>query len=103
LEILTENPKSVLPKIKNAGAIFLGEYSPVPLGDYCAGSNHVLPTGGTSKRYSGLSTLEFMKMIDYVDCSKEGLQNLEKILTPIADFEGLPGHRDAVRKRLGIN
>jgi histidinol dehydrogenase len=103
LEILTKDPKLVMTKIKNAGAIFLGENSPVPLGDYCAGSNHVLPTGGSSKRFSGLSTFEFIKVIDYIDCSKEGLANLEKILTPIAEFEGLPGHSDAVKIRLKAN
>lgn len=102
LEIITKNPKLVMVKIKNAGAIFLGENSPVPLGDYCAGSNHVLPTGGSSKRYSGLSTMEFLKLIDYVDCSKKGLENLERILTPIAQFEGLPGHSDAVKIRLQL-
>lgn len=103
LEILTKGPKSVMKDIVNAGAIFLGENSPVPLGDYCAGSNHVLPTGGSSKRYSGLSTMEFLKIIDYVDCSKKGLENLASILSPIAEFEGLPGHNDAVKIRLQSN
>lgn len=100
LQILTKDPKAVLPSIKNAGAIFLGENSPVPLGDYCAGTNHVLPTGGSAERFSGLNTLEFMKIIDVLECSRNGLESLEKILTPLAEFEGLYGHRDAVKARL---
>ncbi|MBD3349850.1 MAG: histidinol dehydrogenase [Candidatus Lokiarchaeota archaeon] len=99
LELLTRDNDEVLPLIKNAGAIFMGEYSPVPLGDYCAGTNHVLPTGGSAKFNSGLNTLDFMKIIDVLNCSKEGLKELEKILTPIAEFEGLTAHRDAVRVR----
>ncbi len=103
LQILTDDPKKVLPEIKNAGAIFLGEFSPVPLGDYCAGTNHVLPTGGNAKIFSGLNTLEFMKIISTLECTKEGLIKLEKLLTPIAEFENLTGHRDAVKIRLDKN
>ncbi|MCP4762644.1 MAG: histidinol dehydrogenase [archaeon] len=100
LEIQTENYSEILPKIINAGAIFLGKYSPVPLGDYCAGTNHVLPTGGLAKRYSGLNTLEFMKIIDTLECDENGIAELEKLLTPLAESEGLYGHRDAIRIRL---
>jgi histidinol dehydrogenase len=103
LQILTDDPKKILPKIKNAGAIFLGEFSPVPLGDYCAGTNHVLPTGGAAKTFSGLNSLEFMKIISTLECTKEGLKKLEKLLSPIAEFEDLIGHRDAVKIRLKKN
>ena len=74
LEILIKNPKAVLKKIKNAGAIFLGKYSPVPLGDYSAGTNHILPTGGNAKKYSGLNIYDFLKIIDVLECNKEGLK-----------------------------
>jgi histidinol dehydrogenase len=100
LQLSVVNPRDLLPDIYNAGAIFLGEYSPVPLGDYCAGTNHVLPTAGYAKTYSGLSTLDFVKIIDVLDCSKEGLRNLAPTLKEIARFEGLDGHIDAVLERL---
>jgi histidinol dehydrogenase len=99
LHIQTKDPQKWLPLIKNAGAIFLGGYSPVPLGDYCAGTNHVLPTAGYAKVYSGLSSFDFMKFMDVLDCNATGLNELAEILKPIAEFEGLTGHRDAVLAR----
>ncbi|MHA1338809.1 MAG: histidinol dehydrogenase [Promethearchaeota archaeon] len=100
LEIMTAEPRKVLLQIKNAGAIFLGEYSPVPLGDYVAGTNHVLPTGGSAKRISGLNVWEYLKIIDVLECKKEGVVELEKYLSPIAEFEGLLAHKEAVKRRL---
>jgi histidinol dehydrogenase len=100
LHLHISNAKEWLPEINNAGAIFLGPYSPVPLGDYCAGTNHVLPTVGYARFYSGLSTFDFMKMIDILDCSQGGLKNLAPTLKEIAEFEGLIGHRDAVLARI---
>lgn len=100
LEILTNNPKEILSTIKNAGAIFLGENTPVPLGDYSAGTNHILPTGGTAKMYSGLNIFEYIKIIDVLECSKEGLKKLAKSTGIIAEFEGLYGHKSAVDYRL---
>lgn len=100
LHLHIQGAKDWLPKINNAGAIFLGPNSPVPLGDYCAGTNHVLPTVGYARFYSGLSTFDFMKVIDVLDCSADGLKQLAPILKPIAEFEGLDGHRDAVFVRL---
>ncbi|MHA1729553.1 MAG: histidinol dehydrogenase [Promethearchaeota archaeon] len=100
LQIMTKNPNKILSRIYNAGAVFLGENSPVPLGDYCAGTNHILPTEGNAKKFSGLNTLEFMKIMDTLECTNEGVKELEQILTPLAEFEGLFGHRDAVIRRL---
>lgn len=100
VEILTKNPKEVLEKINNAGAIFLGPNSPVPLGDYSAGTNHILPTGGKAKNYSGLNVFDFLKIIDVLECTKEGLQNLSKSTMKIAEFEGLYAHKKSIEERL---
>ncbi len=100
LQIMTQKPRSLLEKIVNAGAIFLGPYSPVPLGDYSAGTNHVLPTGGNAKKYSGLNTLEFLKIIDVLECDKEGLKQLSASATILAQFEGLVGHKESIEERL---
>jgi histidinol-phosphate aminotransferase len=99
LHVECENAASLLPLIQNSGAVFLGAYSPVPLGDYCAGTNHVLPTSGYSRFYSGLSLFDFVKLMDVLDCKPSGLIALEKILAPIAKFEGLPGHYASVKVR----
>lgn len=100
VEILTKNPKKVLEKIYNAGAIFLGPNSPVPLGDYSAGTNHILPTGGNASKYSGLNIFDFLKIIDVLECNKEGLQNLSKSTMKIAEFEGLYAHKKSIEERL---
>ena len=100
VEILTKNPKKVLEKIYNAGAIFLGPNSPVPLGDYSAGTNHILPTGGNASKYSGLNIFDFLKIIDVLECTKEGLQNLSKSTMKIAEFEGLYAHKKSIEERL---
>lgn len=100
LEIFLDNPKTYLEKIKNAGSIFLGEYSPEPVGDYFAGTNHVLPTGGTAKFSSPLSVEDFMKKSSYIYYSKEDLlKNGEKIID-IANKEGLTAHSFSVKVRL---
>jgi histidinol dehydrogenase len=103
LHLNLADARKLLPEIRNAGAVFLGPYSPVPLGDYCAGTNHVLPTAGYARFYSGLSTRDFIKEMDVLECNREGLGELAKILQPIADFEGLPAHRDAVLIRTKNN
>jgi histidinol dehydrogenase len=100
VEILTTNPKQILEKIDNAGAIFLGSNSPVPLGDYSAGTNHILPTGGYAKTYSGLNTLDFIKLIDVLECSGKGLKNLSSSAMKIAEYEKLFAHRESIQKRL---
>lgn len=100
LEILVKDPYSVLKKVENAGAVFLGNYSPVAAGDYAAGSNHVLPVGGYARTYSGLSIRDFTKTIDVVSCNKEGLRNLEKTISVLALLEGLEEHWKSVSVRL---
>lgn len=100
LEILTECPRKILERINNAGSVFLGPYSPVPLGDYSAGTNHILPTGGYAKTYSGLNTLDFIKLMDVLECTDVGLKHLSKSAMKIAEFEKLFAHRESIKKRL---
>ena len=100
LEILVENPNGLLKEITNAGAIFLGPYSPVPLGDYCAGTNHILPTGGSAKKYSGLNLYDFLKTIDVLKCEKEGLEKLSETAIKLAEYEGLFAHKRSIEERL---
>ena len=99
LEIHTANPRSILENITNAGAIFLGSHSPVSLGDYLAGSNHVLPTSGQAKRSSGLSVYTFLRPQQIVDYGPSGLEKVAGMLETFANAEGLPGHGDAARIR----
>lgn len=100
LEILIENPNEILKKITNAGGIFLGPYSPVSLGDYCAGTNHILPTGGNAIKYSGLNLYDFLKTIDVLQCEKEGLEKLSKTAIKLAEYEGLFAHKRSIEERL---
>ncbi|MBD3245441.1 MAG: histidinol dehydrogenase [Candidatus Omnitrophica bacterium] len=100
LEILTRKPASLLKKIKNAGAVFLGEYTPVALGDYIAGPSHVLPTGGTARFFSSLSVREFMKEMHVVQYTKKALSEEAQILETIASLEGMTKHIESVKKRL---
>ena len=99
LEILTKAPSKVLDGVRNAGAVFLGEYSPVAFGDYSAGMNHVLPTGGYAKTYSGLSTRDFVKTISFLECSKQGYSNLKETTVTLAKLEGLDAHAKSVSVR----
>lgn len=99
LEILVSEPNHVLPKITNAGAIFLGEYSPVSLGDYLAGSNHVLPTGASAKFSSGLGVHTFLRPQQVIDYSKDALEEHVRSLPLFANAEDLPAHGEAVLKR----
>ena len=99
LEILLENPKDYLAAIKNAGTVFLGSYTPEPVGDYFAGSNHTIPTSGKTKFFSPLSTYDFMKRTSVVYYDQEELaQHKDKIIT-FAEKEGLTAHANAVRIR----
>jgi histidinol dehydrogenase len=100
LIIQTREPRCHLDAIHNAGAVFLGAWSPESLGDYCAGPNHVLPTYGHARTYSGLSVLDFMKRITVQEVSKKGLQQLGPIAITLAQLEGLEAHAQAVRCRL---
>lgn len=103
LIIMTKNQdtdENVLKKITNSGSIFLGRYSPVAAGDYGSGTNHVLPTAGGTKMYSGLSTESFLKKPTVQTITKEGLKSLEEIIIPIAEYEGFYAHADSVKVRL---
>jgi histidinol dehydrogenase len=100
LEVITNDPMSLLDKIKHAGAIFLGENTPEPIGDYVAGPNHTLPTGGTAKFYSPLSVEHFLKKSSIISMSKKGMQEIGGACALIANTEGLTAHEESVRIRL---
>lgn len=99
LEIMVSEPKGLIQRISNAGAIFVGNYSPVSLGDYLAGSSHVLPTGSTAKFRSGLGVHTFLRPQQIIEYSAEGLSEVSKKLPLIAEAEDLPAHGEAVAKR----
>ena len=99
LQIQTKAPNEVFSKIRNAGAVFLGSYSPVSFGDYSSGLNHVLPTAGYAKIYSGLSSLDFVKTMNFLECSKEGYMNLKETAITIAEMEGFDAHAKAISIR----
>ena len=103
LIISTIDDDETLSHIKNAGSIFLGAYSPVAAGDYGSGTNHVLPTGGGAKMYSGLSTEEFIKKPTVQRITKDGLRELSKTSVPIAEYEGFFAHANSFKTRLGDN
>lgn len=99
LEILTKDPYQVMTKIKNAGAIFLGEYSSEPLGDYYAGPNHILPTNGTARFFSPLNVDDFMKKTSLISYSREALEQAHKDIELFAEKEGLTAHANSIRVR----
>lgn len=99
LEVQTEDAEGVAARITNAGAIFIGPYSPVPLGDYAAGSNHVLPTSGTARHSSGLSTHTFLKHVDVINYDRTALKEVADTVVTLADAERLPAHGEAVKAR----
>lgn len=99
LEIQTENATRDARRITNAGAIFVGPYSPVPLGDYIAGSNHVLPTGGTARYAAGLNVHAFIKSVQEIEYSASALAQLATPLAALADAEDLPAHGEAASER----
>ena len=99
LELLIDSPFSLLPKIKNAGAIFLGAYSPEPLGDYFAGPNHVLPTGGTARYFSVLNVETFLKRTSLTSYTRADLLGVAEDIIRLASAEGLTAHAEAIVKR----
>ena len=99
LEIVTKNPFDIMTKIRNAGAIFLGEYSSEPLGDYFAGPNHVLPTNGTAKFFSPLGVDDFIKKSSIISYSKEALEAVYKDIVTFAECEQLTAHANSIRVR----
>jgi histidinol dehydrogenase len=100
LIIQTREPRSLLRKVECAGSVFLGEWSPESMGDYCSGTNHVLPTFGYARSYSGVSLLEFQKRITVQELSAEGLRGLGPTAITLAAMEGLDAHGNAVQVRL---
>jgi len=100
LEVLTQNPFELLPKIKHAGAIFLGEYTPEPIGDYIAGPNHTLPTGSTAKFFSPLNVEVFMKKSSIISFSKEAIKELGIDCALLAKAEMLDAHQKSILERL---
>ena len=99
LEVHTADAPGVARRIRNAGAIFVGPYSPVPLGDYLAGSNHVLPTGGTARFAAGLSVMAYLKPVQLIEYDAAALERLTQALAALADSEDLPAHGEAARAR----
>ena len=99
LEILTKNPFDTMTRIKNAGAIFLGEYSSEPLGDYYAGPNHILPTNGTAKFFSPVNVDDFLKKTSIISYSREALQAVHEDIERFAESEGLTAHANSIRVR----
>lgn len=99
LEIMTADAAAVAARIRNAGAIFVGDYSPVSLGDYCAGSNHVLPTSGTAAFSSGLNVTTFLRAIQVINYSRAALQEVSGHIVSLSGAEDLPAHGEAVTAR----
>ncbi len=100
LEIHTRDAATVAGRIRNAGAIFVGPYSPVPLGDYLAGSNHVLPTGGTSRFASGLGVTSFLRAVSVIEYDEAALAEVADKVIALANAEDLPAHGDAIAARM---
>jgi histidinol dehydrogenase len=99
LEIQTRDARAVALRVRNAGAIFVGPWSPVSLGDYCAGSNHVLPTGGCARHSSGLSVQTFLRGIHVIDYSEPALREVARHVVALSGAEDLPAHGEAVTAR----
>ena len=99
LELLTREPFQLLPYVRHAGAVFLGAYSPEPLGDYFAGPNHVLPTGGTARYYSVLNVETFMKRTSLISYTQPALEAVSEDIIRLAETEGLQAHANAIRLR----
>ena len=99
MEIVTKDPFHVMTKIRNAGAIFIGEYSSEPLGDYFAGPNHVLPTNGTAKFFSPLNLDDFVKKSSIIYYSREALKAIHKDIEAFAKAEGLTAHANSIQVR----
>ena len=100
LELNIKNYKSFISKVKNAGSICLGKYAVMAMTDYNIGSNHILPTNGSAKYSSGISVNEFYKRISYVNLSKKGIESLGPSVITLANYEGLVGHAQSVKKRI---
>ncbi|MFL6062743.1 MAG: histidinol dehydrogenase, partial [Marmoricola sp.] len=100
LEIHTADAAAIAARVRNAGAIFVGAFAPVSLGDYCAGSNHVLPTAGCACHSSGLSVRAFLRAVHLIEYTQDALAEVGGHVMTLAEAEDLPGHGAAVRVRL---
>ena len=100
LELSIENPSDWVEKVNNAGAIFMGHYTPEAMGDYLAGPNHVLPTSGTARFSSPLGVYDFIKRTSLISYTKEALKSCGKTVTLLAEMEDLGGHANSVKLRL---
>ena len=100
LELNVKDYKHYISKIKNAGSICTGKYAVMAMTDYNIGSNHVLPTNGSAKYSSGISVNEFYKRISYINLSKKGIESLGPSVITLANYEGLAGHAQSVKKRI---
>jgi histidinol dehydrogenase len=100
LIIQVDNARSLLPAVRNAGSVFLGPWTPESVGDYCSGTNHVLPTYGFARNFSGLGVDQFMRQMTVQELSREGLESLGSAVVRLASLEGLDGHAAAVTRRL---
>jgi histidinol dehydrogenase len=99
LQILTNNPRKFIKKVKNTGALFLGPYSPVAIGDYFAGPSHVLPTSGTARFFSGLSATDFLRSTHIISYSRKALEEARPHIEQVCKIEGLEKHFESVKKR----
>jgi histidinol dehydrogenase len=102
LILAVREPRRCLAEVHNAGSVFLGPWSPEALGDYCSGTNHVLPTYGHARTHSALSVLDFVKRITVQEISPAGLRTLGPTAVTLAELEGLDGHARSVTRRLEI-
>jgi histidinol dehydrogenase len=103
LQIMVKNPQRILKDIKNAGAIFIGSYTPTAVGDYIAGPSHVLPTNGTARFFSGITVCDFMKSSHVISYSRKALEKVKGPIERLATLEGLPRHMESVRVRFEKN
>jgi histidinol dehydrogenase len=100
LEVMTREPRSWADRVSNAGAVFVGPWSPVSLGDYLAGSNHVLPTGGTARHTGGLSVQSFLRSVHVIEYDRSALADVAPLVDALGGAEDLAAHVDAVRARI---
>ena len=100
LIIQTKNPRDLLSSVRNAGSVFLGPWSPEAAGDYCSGTNHVLPTNGFARSYSGLGVDQYLRQMTVQELTQQGLQAIAPAITELARLEGLDAHAESVRRRL---
>jgi histidinol dehydrogenase len=100
LELCIKDPFSILGSIKNAGSVFMGDFSPEPLGDYMAGPNHVLPTSGTARFFSPLSVDDFIKKFSFTNYSRQSLLKVGDKIVTLAEAEGLTAHANSIKVRM---